>query len=52
MAWVRHHMERQMLQHIVLDYRAVHRRNGRQAGNRQAVEEGMVGAVGVGEEEA
>lgn len=36
MAWVRHHMERQMLEHIVLDYHTVHRRDGR-ANNRQAV---------------
>lgn len=28
MVWVRHHMERQMLEHIVLDYSTVHRRDG------------------------
>lgn len=33
--WVRHHMEKQMLEHIVLDYRTVHRRDGR-TDNRQA----------------
>ncbi len=27
--WFRRHMERQMLEHIVLDYRTVHRRDGR-----------------------
>lgn len=35
MAWVRHHMERQMLEHIVLDYSTVHRRDG-WTNNRQA----------------
>lgn len=46
MARVRHHMERQMLEHIVLDYSTVHRRDGR-TNNRQA-EGGRKGGKGGG----
>lgn len=39
MAWVRHHMDKQMLEHIVLDYHTAHQRDGQtnsgQAGRRR-----------------
>lgn len=44
MVWVRHHMERQMLEHIVLDYSTVHRRDG-WTNNRQGGREGGMEGV-------